>query len=80
MSISKQSMRQLGIQLVVVDKKCQFAKVSLKICVYMQVQLTQELKLNDHAQRREFIECIINHQQVDADFSNKIIFSDEAQS
>ncbi|XP_036185884.1 DDB1- and CUL4-associated factor 16 isoform X2 [Myotis myotis] len=42
------------------------------------VQLTQELKPTDHAQRREFVECIMEQQQVDADFSNKTIFSDEA--
>lgn len=42
------------------------------------VQLTQELKPNDHAQRREFVEWIIEHQQVDPDFSKKIILSDEA--
>jgi len=33
------------------------------------------LKPNDHAQRREWI---IEHQQVDAACSRKIIFSDEA--
>lgn len=42
------------------------------------VQLAQELKPTDHAQRREFVEWIMEQQQVDADFSNKIIFSDEA--
>ncbi|OAD53117.1 hypothetical protein WN48_10746 [Eufriesea mexicana] len=40
------------------------------------VELTQELKSTDHAQSREFIEWIAK--QVNADFSNKIIFSDEA--
>ncbi|EFN83836.1 hypothetical protein EAI_02650, partial [Harpegnathos saltator] len=29
-------------------------------------------------QRREFVEWFMEQQQVDADFSNKIIFSDEA--
>ncbi|EFN81054.1 hypothetical protein EAI_05801, partial [Harpegnathos saltator] len=41
------------------------------------VQLTHALKPTDHAQRREFVEWIME-QQVDADFSNKSIFSDEA--
>ncbi|CAK9813004.1 hypothetical protein ANTPLA_LOCUS7629 [Anthophora plagiata] len=41
------------------------------------VQLTQKLKPTDHAQRREFVEWIME-QQVYADFSSKIIFSDEA--
>jgi len=36
------------------------------------------LKPNDHAQRREFVEWIIEHQQVDADCSSKLIFSDKA--
>lgn len=42
------------------------------------VQLSQELKHTDHAQRREFVEWILEQQQVDANFSHKIIFSDEA--
>ncbi|KZC14885.1 hypothetical protein WN55_07749, partial [Dufourea novaeangliae] len=42
------------------------------------VQLTQELKPTDHAKPREFVEWIMEQQQVDAEFSNKIIFSDEA--
>ncbi|EFN78770.1 hypothetical protein EAI_08235, partial [Harpegnathos saltator] len=32
----------------------------------------------DPAQRRDFIEWIMEQQQVDADFSNKIIISDMA--
>ncbi|EFN89309.1 hypothetical protein EAI_06200, partial [Harpegnathos saltator] len=32
----------------------------------------------DHAQRGEFVEWIMEQQQVDADFSNKIIFSGAA--
>lgn len=40
------------------------------------VQLAQELTPNDHVKRRKFVECIIEHQQEDADFSN-IIFRDE---
>ncbi|GFU09344.1 uncharacterized protein NPIL_128271 [Nephila pilipes] len=40
--------------------------------------MTQELKPNDHAQQSEFVEWFVEHQHVDADFSNKIIFSDEA--
>ena len=34
--------------------------------------------MNDHEQRREFVEWIINHQKVNAGFSSKIILSDEA--
>jgi len=49
------------------------------LCIHAyKYQLTQQLKPNDHAQRREFVEWIIEHQQVDADFSSKIILSDEA--
>lgn len=40
------------------------------------IQLTQLLKPTHHADRREFIEWIMERQE-DADFSNKIIFSDE---
>lgn len=41
-------------------------------------QLTQELKPDDHRVRRDFVNWILEQQQVDVDFSNKIIFSDEA--
>jgi len=42
------------------------------------IQLTQELQPADHAQRRTFANWILEHQQIDGDFSKKIIFSDEA--
>ena len=42
------------------------------------IQLTQQLKPNDHEQRREFVKWIINHQKMDAGFSSKIILNDEA--
>lgn len=42
------------------------------------IQLTQELKTFDHSSRRIFADWVLNHLQVDADFGNKIIFSDEA--
>lgn len=42
------------------------------------IQLTQELKPRDHAQRRGFVDWVLEHHQIDADFSRKIIFSDEA--
>ncbi|KYN30724.1 hypothetical protein ALC56_14968 [Trachymyrmex septentrionalis] len=49
------------------------------LCLHAyKIQLTQQLKPNDHTQRREFVEWIIEHQQMDADFSSKIILSDEA--
>lgn len=41
-------------------------------------QLRQELKPNDRAQWKVFVQWIIEHQQVDADFSSKIILSDGA--
>jgi len=48
------------------------------LCLYAyKNQLVQQLKPNDHAQRREFVDWIIEHQQVDADFSSKVMFSDE---
>ncbi|CAH2099545.1 unnamed protein product [Euphydryas editha] len=69
----------------VVVKNCKFQEAlysvyTLAIWVSMlkKNQLTQQLKLNDHALQREFDECIIEHQQVDADFSSKIILGDEA--
>jgi len=49
------------------------------LCLHVyKIQLVQQLKPNDHAQRSEFVEWIIEHQQVDADFSSKVMFSDEA--
>lgn len=42
------------------------------------VQLTQKLKPADHAQRRTFSDWVLEHHQVDHDFAEKIIFSDEA--
>ena len=42
------------------------------------IQLTQELHPEDHAQRRTFSNWILEQQQIDCDFSKKIIFTDEA--
>lgn len=42
------------------------------------VQLTQELKPADHGQRREFVNWVLERQHENADFADKIIFSDEA--
>lgn len=42
------------------------------------VQLTQELKPNDHRQRRVFADWALEHLAADPDFGKKIIFSDEA--
>ena len=42
------------------------------------VQLTQELKPNDHRLRREFANWALEHLEGDPDFGKKIIFSDEA--
>ncbi|CAK9810854.1 Transposable element Tc3 transposase [Anthophora plagiata] len=42
------------------------------------IQLTQHLHPEDHVQRRTFSNWILEHQQIDGDFSKKIIFSDEA--
>ena len=42
------------------------------------VHLTQHLKPVDHSQRRRYVEWALKHQAVDGNFSNKIVFSDEA--
>lgn len=42
------------------------------------IQLTQELKPTDHGQRRQFVEWLLEQNELDADFSKKIIFTDEA--
>ena len=42
------------------------------------MQLTQELQATDHLQGRDFVDWFFENQQVDADFSAKIMFSDEA--
>ena len=42
------------------------------------IQLTQELKPTDHVHRREFVNWVLENQNMDGNFSKKIIFSDEA--
>jgi len=42
------------------------------------IQLTQELKVNDHRQRRVFADWVLEQLEVDPNFGKKIIFSDEA--
>ena len=42
------------------------------------IQLAQELKPTDHLQRRNFVNWVLENQEVDDNFSHKIIFSDEA--
>ena len=42
------------------------------------IQLTQELKPNDHSFRRRFADWAIEQLEVDANFGKKIIFIDEA--
>jgi hypothetical protein len=42
------------------------------------IQLTQELKRTDHVQCREFVNWVLENQNVGGNFSKKIIFSDEA--
>lgn len=41
------------------------------------LQLTQHLRPTDHAQHQTFPNWILEHQQVDYDYSEKIIFNDE---
>lgn len=42
------------------------------------IQLTQELKPNDHSLRRRFADWALEQLEVDVNFDKKIIFSDEA--
>lgn len=42
------------------------------------IQLTQELKPADHGKRRQFVQWVMEQSEVDANFSKKVIFSDEA--
>jgi len=42
------------------------------------IQLTQELKVNDHRQRRVFADWVLEHLEVNPNFAKQIIFSDEA--
>ena len=62
-------------QFVVVDKNCKLQEAlysvsSQKICV--------PCLQNSISATTEFVEWIIEHKQVDADFLNKVMFSDEA--
>jgi hypothetical protein len=49
----------------------------LHLQVY-KIQLTQEHKLTDFVQHREFVNWVLENQKVDGSFSRSIIFSDEA--
>ncbi|CAH1994639.1 unnamed protein product [Acanthoscelides obtectus] len=42
------------------------------------IPLTQELRRADHFSRRTFSDWLLEHRQIDANFSSKIMFSDEA--
>ena len=42
------------------------------------IQMTQELKQNDHSLRRRFADWALEQLEVNANFGKKIIFSDEA--
>ena len=42
------------------------------------IQLTQELKVNDHRQRRVFADWVLEQLEVNPNFAKQIIFSDEA--
>lgn len=42
------------------------------------IQLTQEPNLTDHGQRGTYADWVYEHQEVDADFSMTIVFSNEA--
>ncbi|CAH1985567.1 unnamed protein product [Acanthoscelides obtectus] len=42
------------------------------------IQLTQELRRADHFSRRTLSDWLLEHRQIDANFSSKIMFSDEA--
>lgn len=52
-------------------------KKDLSLHAY-KIQLTQELKPADHLNRRTFADWVHEQRQIDEDFSQKIIFSDEA--
>lgn len=58
-----------------------FSKVnshtSLSLHTY-KVQMTQDLKPNDHTMWKELIESIMEQQELDVDFSITTFFSDEA--
>jgi len=42
------------------------------------IQLIQELKVNDHRQRRVFADWVLEQLEVNPNFAKQIIFSDEA--
>ncbi|CAK1579985.1 unnamed protein product [Parnassius mnemosyne] len=42
------------------------------------IQLTQELKPADHGKRWQFVQWVMEQSEVDTNFSEKVIFSDEA--
>lgn len=66
--------QELGISRTTLQR---ILKKDLHLYPY-KVQLTQEIKPADHAQRRVFANWILQNQEADNNFSKKILFSDEA--
>ena len=51
--------------------------LDLHLLLY-KVQLMQQLQKADHSQCRRYMECVLEQQAVDGNFSNKIFFSVES--
>ena len=56
---------------------CRILHLDLHLHSY-KVQLKQQLKPAKHLQRRRYVEWMLEQQLVNGNFSNKILFSDEA--
>jgi len=73
-----------GGQFLVVHKNLAFLRLQLgEFCVDLglhpyKIQLTQELKVNDHRQRHVFADWVLEQLKVNPNFAKQIIFSDEA--
>jgi len=67
-------------QFLVVHKNLAFLQLQLgEFCVCTpKIQLTQDLKINDHRQRRVFADWILEQLEINPNFAKQIIFSDEA--
>ena len=73
LSVSRRS-QELGISQT---STWRILRLDLGLYPY-KIQLTQELKPNDHSLRRNFADWVLEQLEVDANFGEKIIFSDEA--
>ena len=72
-AVNFSSFKNLAFLRFQLDEFC----VGTWVCTH-KIQLTQELKVNDHRQRRVSADWVLEQLEVNSNFAKQIIFSDEA--